>query len=398
MMETAKRMKQIRPSATLSLNAKAAAMRKAGKDVLSFAAGEPDFDTPEHIKAAGIKAIEENFTRYTDVGGIPELKEAIAAKFQHDNGLRYSPDQIVVSCGGKHTLYNLAQVLWGEGDQVIIPAPYWVSYPPIVLLAGAEPVMVSTREANQFKMTPEDLERAVTPRTKAVIINSPSNPTGSVYSRQELAGLAEVVLKHDLTVISDDIYEKIIYDGLEFCNMANLGPELQARTIIAHGVAKTYAMTGWRIGYMAGPKEVAAAVTKVQSQSTSNPCSIAQKAAWAALIGGDDFLTEMVRAFDQRRSYLVETLNGLEGGSCFKPGGSFYVFPSFSGYYGRRVGDRVISGSADLAEYLLEEAQTALVPGVEFGEDACLRLSYATAFENIRQGMDRIISSLARLK
>ncbi|MDY6850924.1 MAG: pyridoxal phosphate-dependent aminotransferase [Thermodesulfobacteriota bacterium] len=396
-MVLARRMGQIKPSPTLSLNAKAAALREAGVDVLSFAAGEPDFNTPEHIKAAGIKAIEDNFTRYTAAGGILELKEAIAAKFKKDNGLSYAAEQIVVSCGGKHTLYNLAQVLWGEGDEVVIPAPYWVSYPPIVQLAGAEPVIASTQEANEFKMTPADLERAVTPRTKALIMNAPSNPTGAVYSREELEGLAEVVLKHDLMVISDDIYEKIIYDGLTFSNMANISPELEARTIIAHGLAKTYSMTGWRIGFMAGPKEVAAAVTKVQSQSTSNPCSIAQKAAVAALTGPEDFVAVMRAAFDERRLFIVEALKTQEGVTCFKPGGSFYVFPNVSAYYGKSFDGWEMTGSADMAEYLLERALVAVVPGEAFGEDACVRLSYATSMENIKEGLKRIFEALDKL-
>jgi aspartate aminotransferase len=278
-MELAPRIREIAPSPTLSLDAKAKAMKAEGRDVISFGVGEPDFDTPDHIKAAGIKAIEANFTRYTPTGGIVELKKAVVEKFKRDNQLEYTPNQIVINCGGKHTLYNLAQVLFSAGEEVIIPAPYWVSYPPIVALAGARPVIVPTVQKNDFKMTADELTAALTPATRGLILNSPSNPTGSVYSRKELEALAEVVLEHKLIVITDDIYEKILYDGHVFVNMANLGPKLKNQTIIAHGLAKTYAMTGWRIGFLAGPAHVAAAVDKLQSQSTSNPCSIAQKAA-----------------------------------------------------------------------------------------------------------------------
>lgn len=396
-MNLAERMSLIKPSATLALNAKAAELKAAGVDVISFAAGEPDFNTPEHIKAAGIKAIEDNFTRYTAVQGIPELREAVAAKFKRDNNLTYAADQIVVSCGGKHTLYNLAQALWGPGDEVIVPAPYWVSYPPIILLAGARPVIVNTLEANEFKMTAQDLEQAITPKTKAVIINSPSNPTGSIYSREELEALSAVVLKHNLMVISDDIYEKVIYDGRKFCNMANLGPELQARTIIAHGLAKTYSMTGWRIGFLAGPKELASAVNKIQGQSTSNPCSIAQKAALAALTGPEDSVEVMRQAFEERRDYIVDALNGIDGVSCLKPGGAFYVFPNFAKLYGKSFDGKKINGSNDMVAFLLEEARIAAVPGVEFGEDSCIRLSYATSMANIKKGIERIVEALPKL-
>jgi aspartate aminotransferase len=397
-MELAKRITQVKPSPTLSLDTKAKALKAEGKDVVNFGAGEPDFDTPAHIKAAGIKAIEDNFTRYTPAGGTVELKKAVVDKFQRDNGLSYSPDQVVINCGGKHTLYNLAQVLFQEGDQVVVPAPYWVSYPPIVTLAGAEPVIVSGAEANDFKITAADLEAAVTPRTKAIIINSPSNPTGSVYSREELEALGEVVLKHNLLVITDDIYEKLIFDGRQFVNMANLSPELKEKTIIAHGLAKTYAMTGWRIGFMAGPKEVASAVNKLQSQSTSNPCSIAQKAGVAALNGPEDEVRTMVQAFDERRNYLVKALNEIEGVRCFRPGGAFYVFPNVSAYYGKSIDGRRIDGSTALADYLLDEASVAAVPGGAFGEDACLRLSYAVSLNDIKKGLQRMTEALAKLK
>ncbi len=397
-MVLADRIQQVAASPTMGLDAKAKALKAAGVDVISFGVGEPDFDTPAHVKEAGIKAIEGNFTRYTAVEGIPELKKAIVEKFARDNQLTYTPEQIVVNCGGKHTIYNLTQVLFQEGDEVIIPAPYWVSYPPMVILAGARPVIVSTREANGFKLTAEELKAAITPATKALILNSPSNPTGAVYTREDLQAIAGVLLENKIWVISDDIYEKIIFDGIRFFNLANLHPDLKPRTIIAHGVAKTYAMTGWRIGYMAAPKEVASAVSKLQSQSTSNPCSIAQKAAVAALNGPQDSVQAMVAAFDERRRFLVETLNRMEGVRCGTPGGAFYVFPNVSSYYGKSCQGRTIHGSSDLSDYLLEEARIAVVPGSAFGDDTCVRLSYAISLEDNRRGLERMAEALSRLK
>lgn len=397
-MKLSERIGRIKPSPTLSLDTKAKALKAAGEDIINFGAGEPDFNTPAHVKEAGIQAITDDFTRYTAAGGIPELKQAVADKFQKDNNLTYTPDQIVINCGGKHTLYNIFQVLLDEGDQVVVPAPYWVSYPPCVELAGGEAVIVPARESNQFKLTAEELDQACGPKTKAVIINSPSNPTGGVYSRRDLERLGEVVLKRNLLVITDDIYERIIYDGLEFINMAYLGPELKARTIIAHGLSKTYAMTGWRMGFLAGPKEVASAVTKLQSQSTSNPCSITQKAALAALTGPDDDVVTMVKAFDERRQYVVKTLNEMAGVSCFTPGGAFYAFPNVSSHYGKMAGDQPIDHSSDLCDYLLDKAKIAVVPGSAFGEDSCVRLSYAISLEDNKKGLDRMAEALGNLK
>lgn len=388
----------IAPSPTLLLDAKTKELKSQGVDVVNFAAGEPDFDTPEHIKEAAIKAIRDNFTRYTPAGGILELKEAVAAKFKKDNNLDYSPDEIVINCGGKHTLYNLAQVLFGPGDQVLVPAPYWVSYPAIVVLAGAEPVIVPASWENGFKITPEDLEKAVTPRTKGLIINSPSNPTGAVYSKAELEALAETAMRHGLIIISDDIYEKMLYGDEPFVNTASLSPEMKANTVIAHGVAKTYAMTGWRIGFMAAPKAVASAVTKLQGQSTSNPCSIAQKAALAALTGPQDDVVKMREAFRGRRDFLVKGFNEMEGVSCFTPGGAFYVFPNVSSFYGKSANGEKIVNSDDMAQYLLEEARIAAVPGSGFGEDACVRLSYAISMEDNRKGLERMAAALGNLE
>jgi len=397
-MKLASRVSLIKPSPTLVITAKAAALRAEGRDIVDFGAGEPEFYTPEHIKAAAIQAVESNFTRYTAVGGIDELKDAIIRKLQKDNHLSYRRSEIVVSCGAKHTLFNLAQVLFEEGDEVVIPGPYWVSYPDLVLYTGAQPVIVNTREQDGFKLTPEGLERAITERTRALIINSPSNPTGSAYTREELAALAEVVLRHSMMIISDDIYEKILFDGLDFWNIAAVAPALKDRTIVVNGVSKAYAMTGWRIGYAAGPEAVIAAMGKIQSQSTSNPASISQKAAVEALTGDQRVISEMVKEFQRRRDYIVSVLNSFNGVSCLKPQGAFYVFPNVSTLYGLSCGDRKINDSAAMAEYLLEEAEVAVVPGAAFGDDRYIRISYATSMELIEKGLERIGNALMRLK
>ena len=393
-MKLAERVFRIRPSLTTVVDTKAKAMRKAGVDVVSFGAGEPDFDTPEHIKEAAIRAIKEGFTKYTPVGGVDELKEAIQARLQEDLGLSYQLNEVVVSCGGKHSLYNIAQVLWEPGDEVIVPAPYWVSYPPMILLAGATPVVLPTREENGFKATPEELAAVVTPRTRAVILNSPSNPTGSVYSREELKALGRIILEKDLTVVSDDIYNKIVFDGRSFVNLAMLGEDYKARTLIVNGVSKTYAMTGWRIGYAAGPREVIGAISKIQSHSTSNPTAIAQQAAVAALVGPQEFVQQMRLEFERRRTCLAERLGALPEVRTVLPEGAFYIFPNFSAYYQKKFGGKTIKDSLELADYLLEEAQIAVVPGVAFGEDQCLRFSYATSPALIEKGMDRLEKAL----
>ena len=387
----------MKPSPTLAINAKAKAMQAQGIRVVSFGAGEPDFDTPENIKRAAIKSIEEGFTKYTAVGGIDELKDAVIQKFQRDNQLTYKRSQILISCGGKHSFYNLAQALFDRGDEVIIPAPYWVSYPPMVALAEATPVIIETKEENGFKVTPEDLKKAATPRTKALVLNSPSNPTGSAYTKKELEKIAEMAISHKFFVISDEIYEKIVYDGFEFRSIASLGEEIKGRTIIVHGVAKTYAMTGWRIGYTGGPEEIISAMSNIQSQSTSNPTSISQKASVEALIGPQEEVKKMVSAFTERRNYIVDRLNEISGVSCFKPIGAFYVFPNFSEYYGKSYQGKKISNSTDLADYFLDVAKVAVVPGIEFGADPFERLSYATSMKDIREGIDRIEEALKKL-
>ncbi len=391
------RAKGLKPSPTLAINAKAKSMQSQGIHVISFGAGEPDFDTPENIKQAAKKALDEGFTKYTPVGGIDELKDAIIKKFQRDSGLSYKRSEIIVSCGGKHSFYNLAQAIFDQGDEVIIPSPYWVSYPPMVSLAGGTPVIVETIEKNEFKITPEDLKKAITPRTKALILNSPSNPTGSAYTKKELGKIAEIAISNNFFVISDEIYEKIVYDGFEFVSIASLNDEIRKRTIIVHGVAKTYAMTGWRIGYTAGSEEIISAMNNIQSQSTSNPTSIAQKASVEALIGPQDEVRKMVNAFGQRRNYIVDRLNKMPGVSCYKPIGAFYVFPNFSSYYGKSYEGNRISNSTALADFFLGVARVAVVPGIEFGADPFERLSYATSLEDIREGLDRIEEAINKL-
>jgi aspartate aminotransferase len=387
----------VKPSPTLAITAKAKAMRAQGIDVLSFGAGEPDFDTPRHIKAAAIAALQEGFTKYTPVGGIDELKEAISAKLQRENKVRYSKEQILVSCGGKHSFYNAAQALIDDGDEVIIPAPYWVSYPPMVMLAGGKPVIVRTLEEEGFKLLPEALEQAITPKTAAIVINSPSNPTGSAYTRKELEGLAEIALRHNITIISDEIYEKIVYDGFEHVSIASLGEEVKAITVIINGVSKTYSMTGWRIGYTAGPKELIAAMDNIQSQSTSNPTSFAQKGALDALQGSQEEIAIMVEEYQRRRDLIWEALTAIGGISCCKPQGAFYCFPNVGAYLGKTHKGERIKDTSQLTTYLLDEAQVAVVPGVEFGTEGYLRLSYPIAPDLIKEGIKRIKQALTRL-
>ena len=396
-MKLTKRIQSIKPSPTLAITMKANALRAQGRDIIGFGAGEPDFDTPENIKAAAVRAIASGFTKYTPVGGIDELKDAIAAKMARDHGLDYNRSQIVVSCGAKHTLYNLIQVLCEEGDEVIVPAPYWVSYVDIVVLAGATPVVIPTEQAVGFKLTPDLLRRAVTDRTRVLILNSPANPTGAAYSRDELTALAAVLATMEITVISDDIYEKIIYDGFEFFSIAAVSEEMKDRTVIVNGVSKAYAMTGWRIGYAAGSEPIVAAVTKLQSQNTSNPASIAQKAAVEALNGSQEAVGMMVKAFRERRDVIVAALNKIPGLTCPNPQGAFYVFPNVAQIYGRSFQEKVIDDSTSLAAYLLDEADVAVVPGIDFGADNYIRLSYATSRELIEKWVVRIAQALGRL-
>ncbi|HUH66014.1 MAG TPA: pyridoxal phosphate-dependent aminotransferase [Syntrophales bacterium] len=397
MIKLAARIHTIKPSPTLAITAKANALRAEGRDVIGFGAGEPDFDTPDNIKKAAIQAIEKGFTKYTPVCGTVELKDAIIAKLIRDNQLTYERSEIIVSCGGKHTLYNLTQVLFEEGDEVIIPSPYWVSYLDMVVLTGAKPVIIKTSEKQWFKILPEQLKAAITARTRAIMMNSPSNPTGAVYSASELAALAKVLAGTEILVISDDIYEKILYNGKPFTNIASVNEEVRKRTIVVNGVSKAYAMTGWRIGYAAGPQEIIAAATKLQSQNTSNPTSIAQMAALEALNGNQDSVEVMVAEFKRRRDRIVEMLNAIPGINCTLPDGSFYVFPEVSSLFGRSFSGRTVSNSSDFASFLLDSVNVALVPGADFGSDNHVRLSYATSMKNIEEGMKRIHSAVKRL-
>jgi len=393
-LRLARRVLQVRPSPTLAVDAKVKALKAQGVDIVGFGAGEPDFDTPDNIKEAGIKAIRDGFTKYCPVAGTPELIDAIIGKLKNDNGLTYERNQIIVSCGAKHSIYNVAQALFQKGDEVIIPAPYWVSYPDIVLLAEATPKIVKATEKTGFRMTGAQLRRAITPKTRAIIINSPSNPTGACYSREELEEIAEIAVKNDLYVITDDIYEKFLYDGATFTTIASLGKEIFERTIVVNGVSKAYAMTGWRIGYAAGPKPIIEAMTAIQSQCTSNPTSISLKASTEALKGSQDSVERMRQEFEKRRNYIVERLNKIPGISCLKPQGAFYAFPNVSGVYGKSWNGKKITNSTEFTEFLLENAKVGVVPGIAFGDDRCVRLSYAASMETITKGLDRIESSL----
>jgi len=384
-----RRASEVEESVTLAMSEKANQMRAKGIDVVSFSAGEPDFDTPEHIKKAAADALAKGFTKYTAATGLPALKKAIAAKFQRDNGLAYDPSQIVVSCGAKHSLYNIMQAILEEGDEAIIPAPYWVSYPAMVKCAGATPVIVQTAEAQDFKMWPEQLRRAITPRTKALILCSPSNPTGMVYTAEELKGLADVLVEKDVLVISDEIYEKLVF-GVKFASIASVHPGLKEKAVVVNGASKAYSMTGWRIGYAAGPKEIMQAAGRMQSQSTSNATSIAQYATIAALEGDQGCVEVMRQEYAKRRDYIVGRLRAIPGVTCGEPRGAFYVFPRVSSLYGKKHQGQVLQNSVAFAEALLEKAHLATVPGSGFGNDEHIRLSYAISQEKIREGLDRL--------
>ena len=388
--KTANRLSRVKPSPTLAVTALANQLKAEGKDVVGLAAGEPDFDTPDHIKQAGIDAIQNGQTRYTAVDGTPELKQAIINKFSRDNGLNYNPDQILVSSGGKQSFYNLAQALLNPGDEVIIPAPYWVSYPDMVLLADAEPVIVAGDQAQGFKITGAQLEAAITPKTRLVVINSPSNPSGKAYSKAELKELADVLKNHpDIIIATDDMYELMIWTDEGFNNILNVAPELHDRTIVLNGVSKAYSMTGWRIGYAGGPAGLIKAMKKIQSQSTSNPCSISQAAATAALDGDQSAVTTMRDAFKERHDYVVRFLNTIDGVDCVESDGTFYSFPNFQAAIDN-LDD--VKDDVELAEKLLADVGVALVPGSAFGAPGHLRLSFATSMENIEKALTRIKS------
>ena len=391
-IKTSDRVQRVKPSPTLAVTALANQLRAQGRDVIGLAAGEPDFDTPDHIKAAAIKAIQDGFTKYTAVDGTAGLKQAIINKFESDNGLAYNPDQILVSVGGKQVIYNMFQALLNAGDEVIIPAPYWVSYPDMVKLADAEPVIVNGDIEQAFKITAEQLEAAITKKTKLFILNSPSNPSGKAYMRDELKALADVLLKHpQIVILTDDIYEHIVWTAEGFNNILNVCPELQDRTVMLNGVSKAYSMTGWRIGYGAGPTDLIKAMKKVQSQSTSNPCSIAQAAAQEALEGDQSFLKTMCDTFKERHDYVLHRLNSMDDVDCLASDGTFYSFPSFHAVINRMDG---IENDVQLAEYLLEKAEVAVVPGSAFGSEGHLRLSYATDMDSLEKALSRIADAI----
>lgn len=382
------RVQRVKPSPTLAVTARALELRAEGKDIIGLGVGEPDFDTPDHIKAAAIKAINGGQTRYTAVDGTPALKKAIIAKFKRDNGLDYQADQILVSSGGKQSFYNLCQALLNEGDQVIIPAPYWVSYPDMVLLADAEPVIVECDQSQNFKITPDQLENSITAKTRLLVLNSPSNPTGVAYSEDELRQLGEVLRKHpDVLIASDDMYEHILWGDTPFSNIAMACPELMDRILVLNGVSKAYAMTGWRIGYAGGPSDIIKAMKKVQSQSTSNPCSVSQAAAVQALDGDQECIRDMIKAFEVRHNHVLARLNELPGFKCLPANGAFYLFPKVQDVIDKLPG---IDSDVALAEYILNEAGVALVPGSAFGSPGHLRFSYAVSIETLDDAIDRI--------
>ena len=397
-LQISNRCRSISPSPTLVIDSKAKAMKKKGIDVVGFGAGEPDFDTPEYIRNAAKAALDKGMTRYTPSSGTLELRTAICEKLKRDNGLEYEPDQIVVSNGAKHSLFNICQTILDPGDEVIIPEPFWVSYPELVQIAGGVPVMVHGHEENDFLVSADDMKPYITPRTKAIILNSPNNPNGCVWPREMLEDIARLAVENQLFVISDEIYEKLVYDGEKHVSIASLGEAIKAQTFVVNGFSKAYAMTGWRLGYCAGPTNVMKAVGALQSHATSNPNSIAQYAGYVALSGGDDIIAAMVAEFDRRRKHIVSRINAIPGLSCRMPKGAFYVMMNISELIGAAQGDKVIRSSTDFAELLLENAKVAVVPGLGFGSDMHVRLSYATSMENIDRGLDRIAQFVGSLR
>jgi aspartate aminotransferase len=379
-MDLASRVSELTPSLTLSIDSKAKALRAEGVDVYSFGAGEPDFDTPEHIKAAAIEALNAGFTKYTPSSGTPELRAAISEKFKRDNGLEYKPSEIIVSNGAKQSCFNAIMAVCGEGDEVIIPAPYWLSYPEMVRLAGAEPVIVQTTAENDWKMTPQQFEEAMSPRTKMVIINSPGNPTGAVYSKEELRAIVDVAADEEITILSDEIYECLTYDGAEHVSIASLTPEARDLTITVNGFSKAYAMTGWRLGYLGAPEKIAKAIDSMQSHATSGPCSFAQKGGLAALTGSQQCVADMREEFNLRREYMFDRLTAIHNVSAVKPKGAFYMLADIS---------KLGMTSTNFADRLLSKANVAVVPGIAFGDDRVVRLSYATGLDVIKPGLDR---------
>jgi aspartate aminotransferase len=392
-------LKRIKPSPTIAVTQKARELKASGKDIIGLGAGEPDFDTPDNIKQAAIQAIKDGDTKYTAVDGTPALKDAIIKKFKRENNLNYQIDQITVGAGGKHVIYNAMMATLNEGDEVVVPAPYWVSYPDIVLLAGGTPVILECNEKQGFKINPSELEKTITKKTKWIILNSPSNPTGACYSEKDIREIAKVLEKHPhVYILSDDIYEHVVYAGFKFFTIAQID-SLKDRVLTMNGVSKAYSMTGWRIGYAAGPKEIIKAIAKIQSQSTTNPSSISQAAAVEALNGTQDFIKERAKSFQERRDYVVKTLNEIEGIECLNPDGAFYVFPSCKGLIGKKDSNgNVIKKDTDFVQSLLENNDVAVVQGSAFGLDGFFRISYATSMENLKKAMEKISSFCKSLK
>ncbi len=389
---------QIAPSSTLVITAKANELKSQGVDVIGFGAGEPDFDTPDYIKQAAIEAIEQGFTKYTPASGTISLRKAIAGKLKNDNNVHYTPEQIVVNNGAKHSLVNAFMAILNPGDEVIIPAPYWLSYPEMVKISGGKPVFVNTQRINDFKLQPEEMEAAISDHTKAIVINSPSNPTGVVYAKEELEVLANIAVKHNIWIISDEIYEYLVYGEAKHTCIASLSDAIYNHTITINGLSKSHSMTGWRIGYLAAPLEVAKAAANIQSHATSNPNSIAQKAAEAAILTENDFVSTMVKEFAERRDYMYERLSQIEGLDTIKPEGAFYCFIDIAKLYGKKYKDKVIQSAADFADMMLEDKSVALVPCSDFGTPDCIRLSYAISKESIAKGLDRIQSFVNELQ
>lgn len=392
-------LNRIKPSATMVITAKAAQLKREGKKVIGLSSGEPDFDTPEHVKEAAIIAINKGYTKYTNIEGIPELRQSIVEKFKNDNNLDYTINDIIVGTGGKQILYNALVSSLNENDEVIIPAPYWVSYPDMTLLAGGKPIIVNCSSETDFKLTANALEKVITKNSKWLILNSPSNPTGSCYSQEELDDIARVVRKHDnLHVMTDDIYEYILYDNYKFFTFAQVAPDLKDRTLTVNGVSKSYCMTGWRIGYAAGPEKLIKAMIKIQGQSTSNPSSISQYAAMAGISGSKDFLIPCLQAFDERRHYVVNKLNSIPGISCIMPKGAFYAYPNVEGLLGKKTNDgKILNNDTKIVEWLLDAAEVAAVPGAAFGLEPYFRVSYATSLELLKEAMSRIEKAVLSL-
>jgi aspartate aminotransferase len=398
MSHISQRARLLADSETVAMATRAQELKVQGHDVIALAAGEPDFDTPDHVKEAGIQAIRDGYTRYTPAAGSAELRRAIATAFKRNNNLDYQPEQIVVTNGGKHALFNAMLAVFDEGDEAIVPAPYWVTYPEMVKLVGGKPVIIPTTHRTGFKISAEELEQAITPRTRLLVFNSPSNPTGSVYSRAELTSIADVLARYPhIYVLTDEIYEKLVYDKAEHISLASLDPALKERCLVVNGASKAYAMTGWRLGWLACNTEIAKAVNKIQAQTTHHPCSIAQQAAVAALNGPQDFINDWVREFDARRTLVADRLNRMPGLTCTMPQGAFYVFPRMAEYMGKRHGGTTINSSGDFCAYLLDKAHVAVVPGAAFGAEGYFRISYAASRQDLATAMERIEQALGKL-